>query len=160
MAKASFAAGCFWGVEALFRAVPGVTDAVCGYEGGHTESPTYKEVCTDRTGHAETVEVTFDPAVVSFDGLLDVFFGGHNPTTLNEQGVDKGTQYRSVIFFHDAEQENAARAKIAALTAAQTFKKPIVTEIVPAVTFWPAEEYHQRYFEKHPDEQVCHIGGH
>lgn len=160
MAIASFAGGCFWGVEALFRAVPGVTDAVCGYEGGHTENPTYKEVCTDKTGHAETVQVSFDPAVISFDGLLDAFFGGHNPTTLNEQGVDKGTQYRSVIFCHDAEQEEIARGKVVALTEAKIFTKPIVTEIVPAVKFWPAEEYHQRYFEKHPDEQVCHIGGH
>ncbi|MGB8601537.1 MAG: peptide-methionine (S)-S-oxide reductase MsrA [Rhizomicrobium sp.] len=160
MAIASFAGGCFWGVEALFRAVPGVTDAVCGYEGGHSENPTYKEVCTDATGHAETVQLTFDPAVISFDGLLDAFFGGHNPTTLNEQGVDKGTQYRSVIFYHDAEQEAIARGKVAALTAAKIFTKPIVTEIVPAVKFWPAEEYHQRYFEKHPDEQVCHFGEH
>lgn len=160
MEKATFAAGCFWGVEALFRAVPGVSEAICGYSGGHTAHPTYKEVCGDATGHAEAVEVSYDPAVISYDGLLDVFFGGHNPTTRNEQGVDKGTQYRSVIFCHSTDQEMAARAKVTALTEAKTFKKPIVTEIIPAQTFWVAEDYHQRYFEKHPDEQVCHIGGH
>jgi peptide-methionine (S)-S-oxide reductase len=157
MAKASFAAGCFWGVETLFRAIPGVTDVVCGYAGGHTAEPTYKDVCTGKTGHAETVEVTFDPAAVSFEALLDVFFAGHNPTTLNAQGPDCGTQYRSAIFFHSPEQQRAARAKVAALTAAGAFPRPIVTEILPAQAFWRAEDYHQRYFEKHPDKAACHI---
>lgn len=155
--KAAFAAGCFWGVEAWFRAVDGVKDAVCGYEGGHTENPTYKEVCTDKTGHAETVEVSFDPAVITYEKLLDAFFEGHDPTTKNAQGPDHGTQYRSVIFTFSPEQEKAAKAKIAALTAKKIYARDIVTEVVPAQTFWRAEEYHQRYFEKNPDKPFCHV---
>jgi peptide-methionine (S)-S-oxide reductase len=157
MEKATFAAGCFWGVEAFFREVPGVTDAICGYTGGHADNPTYKEVCTDRTGHAEAVEVTFDPAAVSYAALVDAFFANHNPTTRNRQGPDVGTQYRSAIFFHTPGQERIARETKAALEAAGKFKTPVVTEIVPAQTFWRAEEYHQRYFEKNPEVAACHV---
>jgi len=145
--KATFAAGCFWGVEASFRTLPGVIDATVGYSGGHQESPSYPEVCTGTTGHAESVEVVFDPEQLSYEELVDAFWKLHDPTQLNRQGPDVGTQYRSAIFFHDAEQEKAA---IASRDRAQErFSRPIVTEIVPVSTFWPAEEYHQRYFEKH-----------
>jgi peptide-methionine (S)-S-oxide reductase len=154
MEKATFGAGCFWGVETFFRQVPGVGDAVCGYAGGHTNNPSYKEVCSDSTGHAEVVEVAFDPAVVSYGKLVEVFFANHNPTTLNRQGPDVGTQYRSVIFFHSPEQERVAREKIAAL--AGKFKRPIVTTVEPAARFWRAEEYHQRYFEKN-GLPSCHV---
>lgn len=155
--KAAFAGGCFWGVEAYFRTIDGVKDAVCGYEGGHTSSPTYKEVCTDTTGHAETVEVSFDPAEISYDALLDAFFAGHNPTTVNAQGPDHGTQYRSVIFTFTPDQAAAAKAKIAELTEKKEFDRPIVTEVVPAQKFWRAEEYHQEYFKKNPDSPFCHV---
>src|SRR5215469_3477965 len=148
MEKALFGAGCFWGVESFFRQVPGVTDAVSGYAGGTVDNPTYKEVCSDRTGHAEVVEVTFDPSKVSYDALLDVFFANHDPTTLNRQGPDVGSQYRSVIFYHSPEQERAARAKKEKLEASGRFRRPIVTTIEPAPAFWRAEEYDQRYFEK------------
>lgn len=156
MEKATFGAGCFWGVESFFREVPGVADAVCGYAGGTVPNPTYRQVCSDRTGHAEVVEVTFDPAQVGYDRLLDVFFANHDPTQLNRQGPDVGTQYRSVIFFHSPEQERAARAKKAALDASGRFKRPIVTAIEPAPAFWRAEEYHQRYFEKN-GLPSCHV---
>jgi peptide-methionine (S)-S-oxide reductase len=156
MAKATFAAGCFWGVEDAFRQVQGVTSTTVGYTGGHTKNPTYKEVCTDRTGHAEAVEVEFNPAEVSYRELLAVFFQSHNPTTLNRQGPDIGTQYRSAIFFHDAEQEAAARQAKAALEKAAVFKRPIVTEIIPAADFYRAEDYHQQYFEKQ-GIRSCHL---
>jgi len=156
MEKAAFGAGCFWGVEAKFREIPGVTETAVGYAGGKLENPTYEDVCTDRTGHAEVVQVSFDPAKVSYDRLLEVFWGSHNPTTLNRQGPDEGTQYRSVIFFYTPEQEAAARASKAKQEAAGRFKKPIVTEISPASTFYRAEEYHQRYLEKRGLAQ-CHI---
>ena len=156
MEKAAFGAGCFWGVEAKFREIPGVTETAVGYAGGKLENPTYEDVCTDRTGHAEVVQVSFDPAKVSYDRLLEVFWGSHNPTTLNRQGPDEGTQYRSVIFFYTPEQEAAARASKAKQEAAGRFKKPIVTEISPASTFYRAEEYHQRYLEKR-GLAVCHI---
>lgn len=156
MEKATFGAGCFWGVEAFFREVPGVADAICGYAGGCMNNPTYKEVKTGQTGHAEVVEVTFDPAEVSYDKLVDVFFQWHDPTTLNRQGVDIGTQYRSVIFTHSDEQERIARAKRAEYDKSGKFKASIVTTIEPAPTFWPAEDYHQRYFEKH-GLPSCHI---
>ncbi|HXW61325.1 MAG TPA: peptide-methionine (S)-S-oxide reductase MsrA [Candidatus Acidoferrales bacterium] len=156
MAKATFAAGCFWGVEDRFRQVPGVTLATVGYTGGHTKNPTYQEVCTDRTGHAEAVEVEFDPKRVSYQELLAVFFQSHDPTQWNRQGPDHGSQYRSAIFFHDAEQENAAREAKEALEKAGAFKRPIVTQIVPASEFYRAEEYHQRYFEKN-GIQSCHL---
>jgi peptide-methionine (S)-S-oxide reductase len=146
--KATFGAGCFWGVEATFRSVPGVTHATVGYTGGATENPTYEDVCTDETGHAEVVEVEFDPAVVSYDRLLDVFWANHNPTTPNRQGPDVGRQYRSVIFFHTPEQREAALQSKTRLENAKRFPRPIVTEIEPAPKFYPAEDYHQRYLEK------------
>jgi peptide-methionine (S)-S-oxide reductase len=149
MAKATFGAGCFWGVESAFREVKGVSDVAAGYMGGTLENPSYKDVCTDRTGHAEVVQVDFDPAQVSYDQLVRVFFEIHDPTTLNRQGPDWGTQYRSVIFFHDAEQEAAARKIMEELDRSGHFPRKIVTQIVPAAEFWRGEEYHQRYFEKH-----------
>jgi len=148
MAKATFAAGCFWGVEAEFRALKGVKSTTVGYIGGATDSPTYKDVCTDRTGHAEAVEVEYDPAQISYDQLLNAFWNLHDPTTVNRQGPDVGTQYRSAIFYHDAAQEAAAKASRDREAASGHFEKPIVTEIKPAPKFWPAEEYHQQYLEK------------
>jgi len=144
MAKATFAAGCFWGVESNFRRLPGVISATSGYIGGHTPDPTYQDVCTDRTGHAEAVEVEFDPAKISYDQLLDAFWSLHDPTTPNRQGPDVGTQYRSAIFYHDAEQEKAAIASRERAQKSGRFRRPIVTEIVQAPKFFPAEEYHQR----------------
>ena len=155
--KATFAAGCFWGVESFFRAIPGVIDATVGYTGGRTEHPSYEEVCTGRTGHAEAVEVRYDPALVSYETLLGVFFENHDPTTPNRQGPDVGEQYRSAVFAHSAEQERAARAKVAELEAAKRFRRPIVTQIVAAAPFWRAEEYHQRYFEKKGIAPACHM---
>lgn len=155
--KATFGAGCFWGVEAAFAAISGVTATAVGYEGGQLDRPSYKDVCTDGTGHAEVVELDFDPAVVSYDQLLDAFFTLHDPTTLNRQGPDWGTQYRSAIFFHSPEQEGQALAKIEQLTAAGRFKpRGIVTKVEPAQTFWRAEDYHQRYLEKR-GLASCHI---
>lgn len=147
---ATFAAGCFWGVEARLRQVPGVVDAEVGYTGGTLENPTYEDVCTGRTGHAEAVRVTFDPSRVSYAQLLDAFWRLHDPTTLNRQGPDVGTQYRSAVFYHDAAQEAAAGESKARLAQEGRFAgRRIVTEIVPAATFWRAEEYHPRYVEKH-----------
>lgn len=146
--KATFGAGCFWGVESTFRAVPGVKEAIVGYAGGRTKNPTYEDVCSHTTGHAEVVEVEFDPAVVSYQQLLDVFWSNHNPTTLNRQGPDVGDQYRSVIFYHSPEQKAAAEASKAQQDKSGRFKNPIVTFIEPAPTFYRAEEYHQRYLEK------------
>ncbi len=144
-------------MEAAFAAIPGVTATAVGYEGGTLDKPTYKDVCTDRTGHAEVVDVDFDPEKVSYEALLDTFFEMHDPTTLNRQGPDWGTQYRSVIFFHSPQQETAARAKIEQLTAEGRFKpRRIVTQVVPAQTFWRAEEYHQKYLEKR-GQASCHI---
>ncbi|MGH8905125.1 MAG: peptide-methionine (S)-S-oxide reductase MsrA [Egibacteraceae bacterium] len=148
MEKATFAAGCFWGVEVTFRNVEGVTDTRVGYTGGDAEQPTYRQVCAGRTGHAEAVEVTYDPEAVSYGQLLDEFWGVHDPTTKNRQGPDIGTQYRSAIFFHTPEQEKAAVASKERMERERRFRKPIVTEIVPATTFWPAEEYHQQYLVK------------
>ena len=150
MQKATFAAGCFWGVEAAFRRVDGVVETTVGYTGGETANPSYEEVCGGRTGHAEAVELQFDPSRVSYDELLDIFWALHDPTTLNRQGPDVGTQYRSAIFVHDAEQEAAAAASKARLEEARRYRKPIVTEIVPAGAFYRAEDYHQQYFEKSP----------
>lgn len=147
--KATFAAGCFWGVEAKFRSIKGVVDAAVGYTGGKTDNPTYAQVCSDETGHAEAVLVEFDPAAVSYDGLLDAFWKMHDPTQLNRQGPDLGSQYRSAIFYHTPEQQAAAIASKAALEKSSRLRRPIATEIVPAQTFWRAEEYHQRYHEKH-----------
>lgn len=146
--KATFGAGCFWGVEASFRTVKGVTSTAVGYSGGTTNDPTYQQVCTDRTGHAEVVQVEYDPAQLSYNQLLEVFWGCHDPTTLNRQGPDVGAQYRSVIFFHTPEQEAAARASKAKLEAGGRYPRPVVTQIVPASEFWRAEDYHQQYFEK------------
>jgi peptide-methionine (S)-S-oxide reductase len=156
MAKATFGAGCFWGVEANFRQLPGVTATAVGYEGGALNQPTYKEVCTDRTGHAEVVEVDYDPAVVSYERLLDLFWASHNPTQLNRQGPDVGTQYRSVIFFHTPEQEQTAIQSRDRLAESGKYRSPIVTQIVPATTFWKAEDYHQQYLEKR-GLASCHI---
>jgi peptide-methionine (S)-S-oxide reductase len=156
MDKTTFGGGCFWGVEAVFRRVPGVVATTVGYMGGTLRNPTYKDVCTDRTGHAEVVQVEYDPTRVPYETLLKVFFENHDPTTLNQQGPDVGTQYRSVIFFHDPAQEAAAKAAKDDLTRAGVYRCPIVTEIVPAVEFWRAEEYHQQYLEKRGLAQ-CHI---
>lgn len=146
--RAMFGAGCFWGVEAAFRRIPGVIEAESGYSGGTMENPTYKDVCTDRTGHAEVVQVTFDPAKVSYDKLLDAFWAIHDPTQVNRQGPDFGTQYRTAIFYYSPEQEAAAKKSKAALEASAKLRRPIATEITPAGTFYRAEEYHQRYLEK------------
>ncbi len=148
MEKATFAAGCFWGVEAAFRKVEGVTSTQVGYAGGSREDPTYEEVCTGETGHAEVLQVEYDPSQVSYDELLAVFWEIHDPTTLNRQGPDVGAQYRSAIFFHDAEQEAAARASKEKLHGSGRFGRQVVTEITPASTFHRAEEYHQQYLEK------------
>ena len=145
---ATFGAGCFWGVESTFQRVPGVIDTTVGYSGGETPNPTYKDVCTDETGHAEVVQVTFDPTKVSYEQLLDVFWQAHDPTQVNRQGPDFGTQYRTAIFFHSPEQEAAAKKSRAALEASGKFKRPIATEITPAGTFYRAEEYHQKYLQK------------
>lgn len=154
--KATFAAGCFWGVEHLFRQLPGVLDAAVGYTGGHTDNPSYEQVCSGRTGHAEAVEVLFDPQQIGYEQLLTAFWNGHNPTTPNRQGPDVGTQYRSGIFFHTPEQQAAAEASKEALTAAGKFPRPIVTEITAAGPFHRAEEYHQQYFAKH-GLRGCHV---
>ena len=146
--RATFGAGCFWGVEARFAEIPGVIDTAAGYEGGDLEQPTYKDVCTDTTGHAEVVDVTFDPSRVGYDTLLDAFFAMHDPTQVNRQGPDWGTQYRSVIFTRTEEQARLAREKITELNATGAYRKPIATQVLPATSFWKAEEYHQRYLEK------------
>ncbi len=156
MAKATFAAGCFWGVEARFQQLPGVTATAVGYEGGALANPSYQQVCTDRTGHAEAVDIDYDPSQITYEQLLDAFFSLHDPTQLNRQGPDWGSQYRSAIFFHSPEQEAAAKAVIARLTAEKRFARPIVTQVVPADTFWRAEEYHQKYLEKR-GALSCHI---
>jgi peptide-methionine (S)-S-oxide reductase len=156
MAKAIFAAGCFWGVEEAFRQLKGVTSTTVGYTGGTKKDPSYQDVCTGTTGHAEAVEVEFDPKQVSYDQLLIVFWQSHDPTTLNRQGPDHGTQYRSAIFYEDAEQEAAARRSKAELEKSGVFKRPIVTEIKPASEFYRAEDYHQQYFEKRGIKS-CHI---
>lgn len=146
--KATFAAGCFWGVEETFRNIKGVISTTVGYTGGRTKDPTYKEVCTDLTGHAEAVEVVFDPGIVGYTELLKAFWETHDPTTPNRQGPDVGSQYRSAIFFHGTEQERLARASKEELEKKGAFRKPIVTEITPASEFYPAEEYHQKYLMK------------
>ena len=148
MEKATFAAGCFWHVEAAFAQVEGVAATTVGYTGGHLDNPTYEDVCSDTTGHAEAVQVEFDPARVSYEKLLEVFWGIHNPTTVNRQGPDVGSQYRSAVFHHSEAQRQAAAAYKEKLQSQGKFDKPIVTEITEASAFWPAEEYHQQYFKK------------
>lgn len=156
MDKAMFAAGCFWGVEEAFRHLEGVSSTCVGYSGGWLKNPTYEDVCTDRTGHAEVVEIEYDPARLSYDALLDAFWAIHDPTMLNRQGPDTGAQYRSAIFFHTAAQETAARASKERLERSGRYQKPIVTEILEASEFYPAEPYHQRYLEKHGLAR-CHL---
>ncbi len=156
--KATFAAGCFWGVESTFRKTPGVVRTQVGYAGGKTENPTYEQVCGDWTGHAEAVQVEYDPAKVSYQKLLEVFFEHHDPTTLNRQGPDEGTQYRSVIFFRDAGQEKMVRTEKARRDMSGEYVGPIVTEIVPMGKFYPAESYHQQYYEKRGVSWSCHAG--
>ena len=156
MEKATFAAGCFWGVEAEFRKVQGVHLTDVGYEGGHTVRPSYQDVCTDKTGHAEVVQVEYDPKEVSYNELLNVFWENHDPTQVNRQGPDVGTQYRSSIFYHNEDQRRLAEESKAALTASGRFRRPIATQIVPATDFWRAEEYHQQYLEKN-GLAACHI---
>lgn len=152
---ATFGAGCFWGVEERYRQLPGVLETAVGYMGGETENPTYQDVCTDTTGHAEVVQVRFDPSLISYEALLKVFWENHNPTTLNRQGPDFGTQYRSVIFTHSDVQRELATASKIVLETSGKWKQPIVTEIVPAQTFYRAEEYHQKYLLKNGG--VCHF---
>lgn len=156
MAKATFGAGCFWGVEEIFRKIPGVTSTSVGYTGGITENPTYEDVCTDKTGHAEVVDIDFDPNVVSYQNLLKVFFENHNPTTLNQQGPDIGTQYRSAVFYHDEEQKSQAERMKKELDQSGKFRKPIVTEVTAAKKYYPAEQYHQKYLQKRGIDS-CHI---
>lgn len=152
---ATLAGGCFWGVEHLYRKLDGVKSAVSGYIGGHVESPTYRDVCSGLTGHAEAVEIKFDPKVISYPEILHFFWEIHDPTTLNRQGPDIGTQYRSAIFTHSPEQAEQARTSLE--WAQQFFPRPIVTEVVPATTFYSAEEYHQEYFDKHPGHGGCYV---
>ncbi len=154
---ATLAGGCFWCLEAVYDQLKGVSDVVSGYSGGHVANPTYEQVCMKNTGHAEVVQVTLDPAVISYADLLDVFFTIHDPTTLNRQGADVGPQYRSAIFTHDETQERIAREKIAALDASGVWGKPIVTEVTPFDIFYPAEEYHQEYFARNPGQGYCRM---
>jgi peptide-methionine (S)-S-oxide reductase len=154
--KATFAAGCFWGVEELFRQTPGVVSTRVGYTGGHLVEPSYQDVCSDTTGHAEAVEVEYDPALVSYDTLLKIFWENHDPTTPNRQGPDFGSQYRSAIFYHTDAQRAAAQSSKESLEKARRFRRPIVTQITPTVEFWPAEDYHQQYLAKR-GQSHCHI---
>ena len=156
METATFAAGCFWGVEATFRQIEGVKATTAGYSGGSLENPTYEDVCTDKTGHAEAVQIEYDPARVSYERLLDAFWNSHDPTTRNRQGPDVGTQYRSVIFYHSPAQQAAAAASREKLAKSGKHQRPIVTEILPAAKFWRAEDYHQQYLEKR-GLSSCHM---
>jgi peptide-methionine (S)-S-oxide reductase len=155
---ATFAAGCFWGSQAMFEKVPGVIKTRVGYSGGHTKNPTYRDVCTDTTGHAEAVEVVFDPTKTSYQKMLEVFFENHDPTTLDRQGPDIGDQYRSAVFYHSPEQEKLAEAEKARRNASGDYERPLVTQIEPAATFYAAEEYHQNYFDKQSVTWSCHFG--
>ena len=154
---ATFGAGCFWCVEAVFQRLEGVESVVSGYSGGHVENPTYKQVTTGRTGHAEVVQVRFDPAVISYETLLEVFFNTHDPTTLNRQGADVGPQYRSVVFYHDDAQRAAAERAKRELNASGAFSRPVVTQIAAMTKFYEAEEYHQDYFRRNPDKAYCQV---
>ncbi len=155
LATALLGGGCFWCLEAVFELVRGVEKVVSGYAGGNTPSPTYRQVCSGTTGHAEVIQVTFDPKVITYREVLEIFFAFHDPTTINRQGADAGTQYRSVIFYDSAEQKQTAEALIHELNDAKTFPRPIVTEVVPAATFYPAEDYHQGYFRNNPGQGYC-----
>lgn len=155
--KATFGGGCFWGVEEFFRTTKGVVSTRVGYAGGKTDKPTYRQVCEGDTMHAEVVEITFDPSVVSYEKLVDLFFKVHDPTQVNRQGPDYGTQYRTVIFYHSPEQKTTVEATIRRLTDAKKYKRPIATRVEPAPTFWPAEEYHQQYFHKNGIPNTCHV---
>jgi peptide-methionine (S)-S-oxide reductase len=152
---ATLAAGCFWCVEAVLDDLNGVVDVVSGYAGGHTENPTYRQVCDGTTGHAEVAQIKFDPSIISFKEVLQVFFAVHDPTTMNRQGNDVGTQYRSAIFYHDDEQKRIAEEVIKEVTAEGVYDDPIVTEVVPFEKFWPAEDYHQEYFLNNPNQPYC-----
>jgi peptide-methionine (S)-S-oxide reductase len=154
---ATLAGGCFWCIEAVFREVDGVENVVSGYTGGTTANPTYEQVCSGKTGHAEAVQVSFDPFKISYREILEIFFSIHDPTTLNRQGVDVGTQYRSAIFYHTEQQKAIAEELITELNTVRLWKKPIVTQIVPLHTFYPAEDYHQRYFSRHPEQGYCQM---
>ncbi len=154
---ATLGGGCFWCLEAVYDQLNGVLNVESGYAGGHVPNPTYEQVCTGRTGHAEVVQVTFDPAIISYREILEIFFAIHDPTTLNRQGADVGTQYRSVIFYHSPEQKQAAEAMIAELEARRVFANRIVTEVVPLNAFYPAEDYHQEYYQNHPGQPYCRV---
>ncbi len=155
--KATFGAGCFWGVESTFMEYEGVVKTEVGYMGGSLDDPTYKDVCTDQTGHAEVVQIEFDPTVISYNQLLEIFWSSHNPTTLNRQGPDFGKQYRSVIFYYNDVQKQEAEKMMSELENSGTFKDPIVTQIIPAETFWKAEEYHQKYYHKKGIKKACNL---
>lgn len=154
---ASLGGGCFWCLEAIYDQLRGVQDVVSGYSGGHAENPTYEAVCSGRTGHAEVVQITFDPEIISFKEILDVFFTIHDPTTLNRQGADVGTQYRSVIFYHSPDQKDVAEETIHELNREGIWSKPIVTEVSPFEVFYPAEDYHQEYFQRNPYQGYCRV---
>jgi peptide-methionine (S)-S-oxide reductase len=153
--SATFGAGCFWCTEAVFLNVKGVTKVVSGYSGGKVKNPTYREICSGLTGHAEVTQITFDPQIVSFEELLEVFWNTHDPTTLNKQGADEGTQYRSVVFYHDDTQRLAAEEYKKQLEESHVYKNSIVTEISPLINYYPAEDYHQNYFELNPNQSYC-----
>jgi len=154
---ATLAGGCFWCIEAVFREVDGVEKVIPGYTGGSTVNPSYEQVCTGRTGHAESVQVSFDPSIISYRGLLEIFFSVHDPTTLNRQGADTGTQYRSAIFYHNQQQKNVAEELIGELNKAHKYKNPIVTQLVPLDTYYPAENYHSEYFSRNSEQGYCQI---
>jgi peptide-methionine (S)-S-oxide reductase len=157
MATATFAGGCFWCLEAVFLRLKGVQRVESGYAGGHVENPTYRAVCTGSTGHAEVVQVDFDPSKITFSELLEVFFAIHDPTTLNRQGADVGTQYRSAIFYHDDVQKQEAERMIADLNAQNIWDNPIVTEVAPLTKFYPAEDYHREYYDRNPEQGYCQV---
>ena len=154
---ATLAGGCFWCLEAVFREVDGVENVVSGYTGGATVNPNYKQVCTGKTGHAEAVQVSFNPSKISYREILEIFLSVHDPTTLNQQGVDTGTQYRSAIFYHNEQQKAVAEKLIGELNKAHLWKKPVITQIVPLETFYPAEDYHQEYLSRHPEQAYCQV---
>jgi peptide-methionine (S)-S-oxide reductase len=152
---ATLGGGCFWCIEAIYNDIKGVTSAISGYAGGHVKNPTYEQVCAHMTGHAEVVQITFDPSVISYRDILEIFFSIHDPTTLNRQGNDVGDQYRSIILYHDGAQETVAREVMQELTRARAFPNPLVTQVVPFDTFYPAEDYHQTYFKSNPYQPYC-----